>query len=124
MSENVRRNWREDYEALASMTEDDLREAVARLPEPIRVKLAEGPLAYRYDCGVCKAFGNEYLSRLRRTIETAPDPRDPTWRAFGYHEVPKKDMTRAEQQWYGPLAAEVYERTLATYRAAGWEPAA
>lgn len=119
----VKRDWREDYRALADMTENDLREAVAQLPDEIRDKLAKGPLSYRYACGVCKAFGSAYLAELKRNIETPPDATDPKWRAFAYHEVPKKDMRVAEQQWSGPLAQEVYERTLATYRAAGWSEA-
>lgn len=120
MSESIKRDWREDYRALADMTEDDLREAVAQLPDAIRAKLAEGPLPYRYACGVCKAFGSAYIAELKRNIETPPDPTDPKWRAFAYHEVPKKDMRHAEQQWSGPLAVEVYERTMATYRASGY----
>ncbi len=124
MSAMPKRDWREDYRALSDMTEDDLREAVEALPEAIRLKLAEGPLPYRYDCGVCEAFGKEYLNELKRNIETAPDPTDLKWRAFAYHEVPKKDMFRAEQQWSGPLAADTYKRTKATYRAAGYSPLA
>lgn len=121
MSISTKRDWREDYRILASMTEEDLKEAVDQLPQEIRDKLAEGPNPNRYSCGVCKAFGQDYINELTRTLETPPDPNDPKWRAFGYHEVPKKDMTTAQQQWSGSLAQQVYERTIATYKAAGWE---
>lgn len=108
-----------DYEkflrAIESMTEDDMRAAVAQLPPEILVSLARGPLSYRYDCGVCASFGGEtFYGRDDH------DPEDPLDRAWGYHEVIKLKMKRRDQAHYGGLANETYERCIATYRAAGW----
>jgi hypothetical protein len=107
-------DYRDALLAADSLTEDDLLEAVVELPNEIRDRLAEGPLPYRYDCGVCEAFGKAFYK------EGAVDLADPMWRVWIYHETPKARMKRVDQQHYGPLANECYERTLATYRAAGW----
>lgn len=98
------------------MTEDDLKVAVAALPDDIREALARGPLPYRYDCGVCAAFGGEMFYGREDH-----DPTDTLFRAWGYHEVPKLWMKRRDQQHAGPFSNETYERTIATYRAAGWD---
>lgn len=116
----ARHDWRTDYQALEAMTEDDLVEAVSQLPVVIRERLAQGPDPYRWTCGVCKAFGKPYLAELRRQLAHPMDAADLMWRAFAYHEIPKAQMKRADQQHYGLLANEIYERCIATYRAAGW----
>lgn len=67
-------------------------------------------------CGVCEAFGPRLYKNMKADLN------DPLWVVFAWHEVPKIDMKIAEHQWSGPAAQEVYERTLQTYRAAGWEP--
>lgn len=111
------RDWRQDYRDLEWMTEDDLASAMAELRElepDVIAKLAQGPKSYRYGCAVCDAFGEAYYKHC------PPDPDDPKWRAFAYHEIPKKDMFHANSQFYGPLANDTYVRCIATYRAAGW----
>ena len=107
---------RDFREALRPMTEVDLRADVAALPNDIRERLATGPHPRRWTCGVCQSFGDAAFYR------GTPDLDDPRWRVWGYHEVPKADMRRADQQWYGPLADDTYRRCIATYRAAGWVP--
>lgn len=96
-----------------AMTVEDLQAAVDQLPDDIRARLAKGPIPRRWDCGVCVAFGRPFWVG-------EPDPTDPRWIAWDYHEVPKLEMKRANQQWYGELANDTYERCIATYRAAGW----
>lgn len=91
-------------------TEDDLCAALDTVPPAVVERLARGPVGRRWDCGVCDAFGR------------MPDHIDgPMWKVYAYHEVPKLYMERREQLHYGPLANEIYERTMATYRAAGWD---
>lgn len=113
--------WQPKYQAYKdalleadTLTEDDLREALVELPDEIREKLAAGPIARRWSCGVCEAFGKAFYS------VGDVDLTDPMWRVWIYHETPKARMKRADQQHYGPLANESYERTITTYRAAGW----
>lgn len=89
--------------------------AVEALDPETREQLAKGPAGPRFSCAVCDAFRSCDLSR-----DLPSD--DPRWIVFNYHEVPKLRMQSANDQWYGPLAAEVYERCLAIYRAAGWSP--
>lgn len=93
------------------MTEADVCEAVAELPDELREALACGPHPRRFTCGVCNALG---------VGDDDDDPKDAVVRVRAYHEVPKLDMRTANDQWYGELANEVYRRCLAIYRAAGW----
>lgn len=113
-------SYRDALDRLAAMTEEDLREAVERLPAARRERLAAGPLPYRWDCGVCKAYA-DFISELDRGRKPIVNVDDPEWRVFLYHEEPKSRMKRRDQLHYGPLANELYERGLATYRAAGWD---
>lgn len=106
--------YRDALLAADDLTEDDLLAAVAELPNEIREKLAAGPVARRWSCGVCEAFGKAFYA----TGDV--DLTDPRWRVWIYHETPKARMKRVDQQHYGPLANESYGRTIATYRAAGW----
>jgi len=101
-------------QAIAHMTDDDLVAAVAACPLDVRQRLISGPLPRRWACGVCEAFGGA------RFHGGTPDADDPMWRAWGYHEVPKLRMRRANDCHYGEHADETYRRTIATYRAAGW----
>lgn len=102
-------------QAISDMTEDDLAAALALCPPVVMDLLTRGPLAYRYACGVCEAFGG------RAFHGHTPDVSDPLWRAWGYHEVPKLHMRRADDRHYGRHANDTYERCIATYRAAGWD---
>lgn len=102
-------------ESVTDVTEEDLPLLIAELPAEIRDKLAAGPLPYRYDCGVCAAFGKAFYSDAENHR-----PEDPAFRAWAYHEVAKLRMRFKDQEHYGPVANEHYERTIATYRAAGW----
>lgn len=99
--------------AIKGMTEDDLRDAIAACSIGVRASLADGPLRRRWSCGVCEAFGFDFYKGL-------PNAGSPIWRAWGYHEVPKLHAQRVGDSHYGPLANEIYHRTIATYRAAGW----
>jgi hypothetical protein len=101
--------------SIEDMTYDDLVADVAQLPVEIRERLADGPMQYRYDCGVCVAFGGR--SFYGKGIGSADDVR---WRVFGYHEVPKLGMKFQRELHNGPHANAMYERCLDTYRAAGW----
>lgn len=101
-------------QAIEDMTEADLGDAVAACPAEVRDRLAAGPLRYRFDCGVCVAFGVDFY-------KGTADASSPAWRAFGYHEVPKLQMRRTDDRHYGELANETYRRAIATYRAAGWD---
>lgn len=107
-------DFKEFLETLAPMTPDDLQAAVDELPLVIRERLARGPLERRWSCGVCEAFGGAAF------YKGILDADDPVWRAWGYHEVPKAQMRHRDQLHHGPLANEIYERCIATYRAAGW----
>lgn len=102
-------------EEVAWITEDDLADLMPLLPHQIVVGLAEGPLPYRFDCGVCSAFGRSFY---RNVAKHQPD--DPTFRVWAYHEVAKLGMRTKNDEHYGPCANDHYERTIATYRAAGW----
>lgn len=105
---------REALRRMRSATEAMLREKIAQLPSHIRERLAQGPKPYRYDCGICDAFGRDF-------VQGTVDISDPRWWVWAYHEVPKLDAKRHDDVHYGPLANRIYERTIATYRAAGWE---
>lgn len=101
--------------ALREMTEEELYEAVAQLPQEIRDRLARGPHPARFTCAVCNAFGKGHYKTVW------PDADDPAYRAFAYHEVPKGRANSGDDQHHGALANETYERCIATYRAAGWK---
>lgn len=101
---------------IAELTLEDLERAVAELPEGLRQALSCGPTRERYSCAVCRTFEG-YIERWEHFD---PEPDGPCWIVWNWHEVPKMHMTRAEDQWYGPLANAVYERCIQTYRAAGW----
>jgi hypothetical protein len=101
-------------QSIEHMTLDDLRAAIAACPRDVRDRLEAGPLFRRFSCGVCEAFGRGFYAGI-------PDADDPRWRAWGYHEVPKLQMRRSDDRHYGELANETYRRSIATYRAAGWE---
>lgn len=107
--------YREGLALVALMDEAALVALVAQLPDEIRAKLAAGPLPYRYDCGVCQAFGEDLWRN-----DDAVDTEDPKWVVWAYHEVPKLRMRVSAELHIGPLSDEGYERALATYRAAGW----
>lgn len=110
---SIRDKRRAELEAIAELTLDDLQSAVDRLPSDLRDALAQGPLDSRYACHICKVFHGYF-----KTAD--PDLEDPRWIVWNWHEVPKVQMTCAEDQWRGPLAGEVYRRCIETYRAAGW----
>jgi hypothetical protein len=97
-----------------SITEEELQRAALLLPFGVRDRLAAGPLPRRWSCGVCDAFGADWYRNA------TPNLADPMWIVWCYHEAPKSRMTHRDQLHYGLLANETYERTLATYRAAGW----
>lgn len=105
--------FREALRRLRPATELMLRDQVARLPAGIATRLERGPLPSRYACGVCDAFGRDF-------IQGTVDLSDPRWWVWAYHEVPKLDARFNDDQHYGPIANRIYERTIATYRAAGW----
>lgn len=107
--------YRDALAAADALTEDDLCAAVAELPEDVREKLAAGPVPRRWSCGVCEAFGKAFYS------SGDVDLTDPMWRVWIYHETPKARMKRNDQLHSGPLSNETYDRTIATYRAAGWD---
>lgn len=110
------RLYKEALEAVAaSTTEADLAALMAELPAAVRDKLARGPLPYRYDCGVCDAFGRAFWSEPKNHR-----PDDPAFRVWAYHEIAKLQMRRRDDEWYGPAAEDHYLRTIATYKAAGW----
>lgn len=106
--------FREALRRVSTATERMLREKVAELPPHLQERLAQGPKIYRYGCGVCDAFGRDF-------IQGDVDLRDPRWWVWAYHEVPKLDAKRHDDQHYGPIANRIYERCIATYRAAGWQ---
>lgn len=101
--------------ALREMTEEELREAVAQLPQETRDRLAQGPHPVRRACGVCNVL-NKGDYRI-----AWPNADDPAYRAFAYHEVPKSYADHDGDQYHGALANDIYERCIATYRAAGWK---
>lgn len=107
--------FREGLERIEKATEQMLCEQILLLPPAIQTRLAKGPSRRRYDCGVCEAFGHDWVK------EAPCDPEDPCWWVWAYHEVPKLDARRSDDQWDGPIANRIYERTIATYRAAGWK---
>lgn len=88
-------------------------EAVTLLPETIRSRLATGPHRHRWTCRVCDVFGASFY---QGTIDLT----DPRWIVWIYHEVPKADIRHRNQLHHGQLANEIYQRCIATYRAAGW----
>lgn len=108
---------RRELEEAVKVSEGSLLAAVAELPSDIRKRLAIGPAASRYACSVCDAF------RCCDLAEGLPYD-DPRWVVFNFHEVPKLRMRTANDQWFGPLAIEVYDRCRMIYRAAGWLPSA
>jgi hypothetical protein len=112
-------SFKEALEEAEGLTPEDMADAVAQLPEADRARLAKGPKARRWDCGICDTFAD--LIRLLDGDQAAADLSDPRWVVYLYHEVPKARMERRSQLHYGALANEGYGRCLATYRAAGWD---
>jgi hypothetical protein len=102
-------------ERVALVTEATLAETIALIPTETAALLARGPKPARYDCAVCDAFGYEWIK------STPCDPEDPRWLIWAYHETPKLDACHNDDQFYGAIANRIYERTIATYRAAGWQ---
>lgn len=98
-----------------TVTPEILEEAFEALPEEIRAALAEGPKRYRYDCGVCMAFGKEWYESGE--CENLSDPRGIV---FCWHEVPKLEMRKKDDQFYGEASREVFARCERLYRRAGW----
>ncbi len=107
--------YKELLDTAEQLTVEDLGRLIAEVKPEVRAKLAEGPLPYRYDCGVCAAFGRSWY-RDKKNF----DPASADALVFAYHEVPKLHMRFADQEHQGPLADDIYQRCLATYRAAGW----
>jgi len=107
--------YRETLLKAADISLEDVVEAMSKISDEVRVKLASGPLPYRYDCGVCQAFGAPANSTVH--FEDFDEPSMTVWI---YHEVPKGKFRHRDENYYGPGANEIYERCLATYRAAGW----
>lgn len=107
--------FRRLLEAVRDMTYEDLVAEVAKLPDDIRARLAEGPRQNQYSCAVCDAVGGPSFYRSGKD-----DPTDVVWRVYAWHEVPKLFMTNNRQLHWGELSDETYKRCVATYRAAGW----
>jgi hypothetical protein len=105
------RDYKAELESMRHMEQIDMEQAVNCLPRHLIDKLAEGPLPSRYDCGVCKALDGKNI---------IPDPSDPLYVAWIYHEIPKVDFRFADQNHYGKGADDIYRRCIQTYRAAGW----
>lgn len=99
---------------LDPITEDSLREAIDQLPPYMKERLAKGPIQRRWSCQVCDALD----SNLRK--DDPFDAEDPRWIVFAFHEIPKTRCKRRDDLHYGPIANEIYERCLTTYRLAGW----
>lgn len=107
--------FRDSLLVVEQATEEMLREQIALLPAGIATHLERGPTPRRYECAVCNAFGRDWVK------EVPCDPADPLWRVWAFHETPKLDARHKDDQHYGAIANRIYERTLATYRAAGWQ---
>jgi hypothetical protein len=103
------RSFRDAMLSVVDWSLDDLQAAVDALPAHVRARLSQGPVARRWSCGICDAFS-----------PTPDDMSDPIWKVYAYHEVPKLYMRHRDEQWYGLLADEVWERCRAVYKAAGW----
>jgi hypothetical protein len=110
--------FRAFLEAVRERVPDEraLGQFIPLLPPAVLAGLAAGPMPYRYDCRVCSASGGEPFWGTDDNL----DPSDALCLVWGFHEVPKLDMARRNDQYYGALANETYRRCLATYRAAGW----
>lgn len=86
---------------------------MTQIPTEIVTELAKGPNLDRYTCNICRAFTKKWY-----TTEGVWDRANPMHIVFCYHEVPKIAMIKAEDQWSGPNALDVYRRCMATYRIA------
>lgn len=109
----------EELEAdIAAMREMDSFHQSQRLvvPKQIVVDLAKGPSRFgRFACGVCEAFGKPWYRD-----KASWDLKSPLYRVFCYHEVPRIYCRFKDMEHFGKHANTIYERTIATYRAAGW----
>lgn len=117
--EKASKEPRNDYEkilfAYEDLTIEDVKEALKKIDPKIVEFLKEGPVNYRYDCAVCIAFGG--ASNKAPDISKLSDDEMVVWI---YHELPKMSMKRGDQVFYGPLADQIYERCIETYKAARW----
>lgn len=107
--------FKQALEAARAIDAEALAAAIEQLPQPLQFALCKGPMPYRYDCRVC--------TTLRELLGDAEPARldDPIWVVWAYHEVPKALIEHRDEQWVGEHANAIYERCLATYRAAGWD---
>lgn len=111
----TKRDFRDDLRPLEAVTEEQLAEAMQRIPDHIVMRLRQGPNPSRYTCGVCEAFGKQWYKNTQANMD------DPMWLVWAYHEFPKVHMQVRDDQFHGAAANMVYERCIATYRAAGWQ---